>query len=170
MLFRSVVLCGVLAACSGTAPEPIRDDLQITTPPGFGDTTMAFPASVPTDWWKTFADPRLDAFMELALDGNRDLRVSLARLEALAAARTIAGAPLWPAVDAALNSNRARRLFLGFPFGAGGVPSTTVTTYGLSLNVTWELDIWGRLRAGESAAIADQQQAIVDFQIGRAHV
>jgi outer membrane protein, multidrug efflux system len=54
-------------------------------------------------------------------------------------------------------------VFLGFPFGGGGVPSSTTTTFGLSLNLSWELDLWGRLRAGHSAALADVQAEAADF-------
>ena len=164
---RRLLALAVLAAC-GTAPPPTPPaELALELPRQWASEAPAAASPLQQDWWKAFGDAGLDAFMEQALDHNRDLGAAIARLEALAAARTIAGAPLWPEVDAGLNANRSRRLFLGFPFGGGGVPSTTVSTYGLSLNVRWELDVWGRLRAGESAAIADQQVALADFHGAR---
>ena len=43
--------------------------------------------------------------------------------------------------------------------------STTSTTLGLSLNVSWELDLWGRLAARARAGLADQQAAEADFEV-----
>jgi len=60
-----------------------------------------------------------------------------------------------------LTGSREQLRFIGFPFsgGAGGSASTTFTRYGLSLNLSWEIDLWGRLRAIGSAALADAQAA-----------
>ena len=165
---RGALLLGLLAACGTAPPATPPAELAVDMPTAWDSATAAGEsAPLQQDWWLAFGDPQLDAFMAQALTHNRDLGASIARLEAFAAARTIAGAPLWPEVDAGLNAQRARRLFLGFPFGGGGVPSSTVTTYGLTVNVRWEIDVWGRLRAAESAAIADQQVALADFHGAR---
>lgn len=155
------------AACASEPPKTPPQELDLDLPSRFASTakeaaaTPAGPVAGP--WWRDFGDVRLDRLIDRALVDNRDLRAAFARLEAMAAARTIAGAPFWPELDAGLSAQRQRRVFIGFPFGGGGVPSTTVTTYGLTLSAQWELDVWGRIRAGESAAIADQQVALADF-------
>lgn len=156
------------AACASEPPTTPPQELELAVPERFASTpadAMASPAGALTGpWWRTFGDARLERLVERALVDNRDLRAAFARLEATAAARTIAGAPFWPELDAGLAAERQRRVFIGFPFGGGGVPSTTFTQYGLTLSAQWELDVWGRIRAGESAAIADQQVALADFQ------
>ena len=55
--------------------------------------------------------------------------------------------------------------FVGFPIpgSAGQVLSSTSTSYGVNLNLSWEVDLWGRLRAGTQAAIADAQAAEADW-------
>lgn len=166
----SIVCAGtLLLACAGNAPPRISDDLGIKVPAQWTAQLAAANAEQPdkplrVDWWREFGDERLDELIATGLANNHNLRASMARLQAASAAHTIAGAPLLPELDGSLQTDRARRLFLGFPFGGGGVPSSNVTTHGLSLGVRWEVDVWGRLRAADSAALADQQAAIEDLQ------
>jgi outer membrane protein, multidrug efflux system len=162
-----LVLGALLAACASAPPTTDQAELQLsvpadwTTDPTPTATFSTESANPDEEWWRGFADPDLDRLVEAALAGNRDLRAALARLEAAAQSRTIAAAGALPEVDAGLDAQRSRRLFLGFPFG-GGTPSSTATTYGLSLSLRWELDLWGRVRASDSAAIADLQAAAAD--------
>ena len=157
-----LALAFVLAACATTPPPPQQPDVGVPVPARYGaagETSAAAQQPLPERWWRDFGDPVLDALVDQALQHNRDLAASAARLEAALTAPTIAGAAALPQVDASADAQRSKRLFLGFPFGSGGVPSSTTTTYGVSLNVRWELDVWGRLRAGERAALADAQAA-----------
>lgn len=159
----------LLIGCAGEPPPPIDDKLDIDVPEQWTaqvtDASTEQPGKpLRIDWWREFGDERLDALIARGLANNYNLQASLARLKTATAAHEIAGAPLLPEIDGSLQTDRARRLFLGFPFGGGGVPSTTVTTYGLSLGVRWELDVWGRLSAADSAALADQQAAFEDVQ------
>ncbi|HEX5053202.1 MAG TPA: efflux transporter outer membrane subunit [Planctomycetota bacterium] len=155
-----------LAACAAAPPPSEQSEVDVDVPRSWTaadpEAAVAPHADIDARWWREFGDAELDRLVELALQNNRDVRAALARLDAAAADRTIAGAAGWPEADVGLDALRARRLFLGFPFGGGGVPSSTTTTYGLSLSLRWELDLWGRVRAGESAAIADLQAAAAD--------
>ncbi|MEO6597629.1 MAG: efflux transporter outer membrane subunit [Planctomycetota bacterium] len=182
LLGIATVAC--LAACAAAPPPLDEADLGLDLPsswtsvaptetaptsqgePSRGEPTQGEPPGgsegIHEAWWRDFGDGKLDELVDAALTNNRDLRAALARLDAAAANRTIAGAAGWPEADVDLDSQRARRLFLGFPFGGGGIPSSTTTTFGLSLSLRWELDLWGRVRAGESAAIADLQATAAD--------
>jgi outer membrane protein, multidrug efflux system len=163
LLLTSLV---ALAACAGEPPPHIEDDLGITVPKQWSAQSIDPDANQAPkiDWWREFGDERLDSLVAAGLANNPNLRASLARFEIATASHTIAGAPLLPEIDVSMQTDRARRLFLGFPFGGGGVPSSTVSTYGLSLGVRWELDVWGRLKATDSAALGDQQAALNDLQ------
>lgn len=163
---RLVAATLLLGACAADPPPVVPPGAGLQPPehwhselPDGSDADQ-----IPDAWWRGFGDPQLDELVDRALVGNRDLRAALARLDAAVAAATIAGAGDELQADVGLNAQRTRRLFLGFPFGSGTeVPSNTVTTYGLSLNLSWEVDLWGRIRSGEAAALADVQAAAAEF-------
>ncbi len=104
-------------------------------------------------WWARFGDPGLEATFDLVLAGNLDLAAGAARLEAARAQARIAGAALRPSVGARGDAGRQRQNFVGLPIpGGGDVLSTNFSSYGVSLDVSWELDLWGRLDARARAA------------------
>ena len=100
----------------------------------------------------------------MAIANNYDLQEAMARMEIAAANSRIIGADLYPQMGANLDANRSKQNFIGLPIpGAGRNPlSTTFNSYGLNLATTWELDIWGRIRTGKRAAIAELQASQAD--------
>jgi NodT family efflux transporter outer membrane factor (OMF) lipoprotein len=158
-----------LAACASSPPVAAPPtDVAVPAAWNPGAQASAAGATLADDWWTSFRDPQLDALVQRVLERSFDLAQALARLEAAAAARGIAAGDALPQLDGGFDAQRNRRLFLGFPFGGGGVPSSTFTTYGLTLSARWELDVWGRVRSGESAAIADVEAAAADAAAARA--
>jgi NodT family efflux transporter outer membrane factor (OMF) lipoprotein len=125
--------------------------------------------SVEEAWWPSFEDETLAAILEEALENNRDLSAAAARVEAAIAQARIVGADQYPDIGAGLQGARRKQNFIGLPIPGSGddVLSTTTTTWGLSLDVSWEADIWGRIRAGTEAAIADAQAARSDYDAAR---
>jgi NodT family efflux transporter outer membrane factor (OMF) lipoprotein len=83
-----------------------------------------------------------------------------------AAQATIAGADLLPTANVGLNGRRNKQNFIGLPIPGleGGVLSRRFTSFGVSLDVSWELDVWDRLGARARAGIADLQAATADFR------
>ena len=124
--------------------------------------------AVDTRWWHHL-DNGLTALVAEALAHNQNIAAAGARLDAAAAQARIAGAGQWPQLAAAGNSSRRRQNFVGFPIPGSQqqVLTTTSTSYGVSLNVSWELDLWGRLRAGGSAALADWMATAADLDGAR---
>lgn len=118
------------------------------------DGAAAGEAAHTAPWWESFGDPTLSGLIEESLAGSFDLAAAAARVDAARARARIAGADLLPQADLSLSGARNRRNFIGFPIpGAGGsVLSTTNTSWGVSLDLSWELDLWGRIRAGREAA------------------
>lgn len=167
----------LLAGCTGNPPPERAPQLDFAIPAEFANGAVDQPnpgaeAAPPAGegegdgFWRAFGDPDLDLFVAAVLVANRDLRATAARFEAAAQSRAIAAGARFPEVDAGLDSKRARQVFVGFPFG-GGTPSRTFTTFGLSLSVRWELDVWGRIRANDAAAYADLQAAAADHAAAR---
>ncbi|PZQ57277.1 MAG: RND transporter [Phenylobacterium zucineum] len=137
-----------LSACAGLADKPPA--AAAVAPPGAWRAAHVAGAPVARDWWAAFGDPQLTALVEAALARNTDVAVAAARVqEAEAQART-ARAALFPTLDAAAAGQYARQLnALGrITEGASGQPQ---------LQAAWEVDLWGRLRALDTAGRAGLQ-------------
>jgi len=129
----------------------------------------ALPGPVAPGWLETFGDPALTAAVAEAVARNHELAAAAARLDAAAAEARIAGADAWPQAGAGFSAARQKQNFIGLPIpGAGDeVLSTRSTRLGVSLDVSWELDLWGRVRSGHAAALADVQAAEADLRAAR---
>ena len=159
------VLLTVFAVGCVSAPNVAQPELAVTVPERW--TASETPAgAINPAWWTDFGDPGLDAAVRTALEQNYDLRAAAARLETAAADAELAGADLQPSVQLGFSGSRRKQNFIGFPIPGreGFVLSTISTNLGVSLDVSWEADLWGRLRAGSRAALADLQLAAADLR------
>lgn len=149
-----------LQAChSSTPPEltpgEISPELAEQIPASFySDTTSAGPYD--GDWIVAFGDSGLVATVDQALRNNFGLRQAAANLEAAAAVARQADKRLEPIVA------------LSLPGAVGGGGGTeTGATFGASLDLAWEVDVWGRISSGQAAALADFQAAAAAYDGAR---
>ncbi len=112
--------------------------------------------AVPDRWWLVFNDTQLNQLIDTALVKNQDLRATFMRLEQAQAIAKKAGAELIPALNGSSNITRAS---LDQP--SSGQSSTDTFTMGLA--ASYELDLWGRIRATTKAAQLDSQTAALDI-------
>ena len=158
-----------LAGCARPITAPATRTLRVAPPAEWTGGELDS-ATLDTDWWTYFNDTDLNRAIAEALEGNHDLRATAIRIDMARADAAIAGAALLPTADLALNRSQQRQNFIGFPFpGAlpGEVLSTTSINYGLRLNASWEPDLWGRLQAGELAAVSNVQMRYADLAAAR---
>jgi NodT family efflux transporter outer membrane factor (OMF) lipoprotein len=122
-------------------------------------------SAIRTEWWGAFGDERLDAMVVTALESNYDLKAASARVMAAAMQAKIAGADLWPSISAGWAGTGQRQNFIGLPIpGAEDeVLSRTFKSSGVSLDVSWEADVWGKLSARKKAAVSDYEAAEADL-------
>jgi len=117
------------------------------------------------EWWKSFGDPDLDKLVATSLSSNLDLAALTHRLAQAEASARIAGADLLPQVNLSGNATRQRQIFVGLPIPGSPNPlSWTTNSFGVSLDVSWEVDLWGRLRAQKSAAERSFRAARADYE------
>jgi multidrug efflux system outer membrane protein len=139
----------LLAACQSMAPDYQRPAAPVAAryPQQADDAGEAVPA---LGWQAWFRDPQLQAIIAQALANNRDLRAAALRVEEARALYGIQRADLFPAIGAQAGLDRSRtpadlnltgRPLVGSAYQAG---------VGLS---SWELDLWGRLRSLDDAAL-----------------
>ena len=152
-----------LAGCaSAPAPKPLEVHWELPENWSVARATDAVDvAGAGSLWWVELGAEPLAELVAEALTFNYDLRAAASRLGAAAAQARIAGAPLIPQLQAAGTGTRRRQNFIGFPIPGREQEALTTTSsnYGVSLNLSWELDLWGRLRAGPAAALADLMAA-----------
>lgn len=100
-------------------------------------------------WQDFFTDPRLQAVIQLALDNNRDLRVSVARIAEARGQFRIQGADRLPTLGASGNATRSRA-------NLAGTGPDTANRYDIGVGVSsFELDFWGRVANLSEAARAN---------------
>ena len=137
---------GALSAChfaprhaSPPLPTPAAYD------PSLDSASASGTRAVDVGWRDFFRDPRLDALIATALENNRDLRVSVARIAQARGAYRIQGADRFPApvVSAGGTRSHSGEIASGIP-GAG---DRTVDRASVNVGVSsFELDFWGRVR------------------------
>ena len=155
-----------LAFAMGCSQSMSRPDRAFTVQAPSQWTAPELPASDPSgDWWAYFGDNKLDKAVTDALLHNKSLTAAAARIESAQAQGRIAGAAALPELTAGFNRNRQRLNFIGLPIPGGedSVLSSINTTLGPSLNVAWEPDVWGRVKAAKLASTAQVQAAQADL-------
>lgn len=119
------------------------------------------PGAVPADWFRAFNDPVLTGFIETALRNNFGLKSLWARLESAALSVDIAGVDRAPQLDLIANVN-AQQTDLVTP--SGQVVSIDNEGYSAGVSVSWEVDLWGRIKARQQFAAANFQATQAELQ------
>ena len=146
-----LVLALGLSACSMT---PIYQRPAAAVPGQLPDSAVAVAASAsapadaasPTPWASYFPDERLKGLVKLALGGNRDLRVALLTVDQLRATYQVTDADRFPTLSGTLTGTRG-------PSSVSPYKLTTVVQGGVTV-ASWELDLFGRVKALSEAAAA----------------
>lgn len=148
----------LLAGCA-LAPAPEQKDIQaealphVQVPAAF-TVAGATSGTVRETWIDDFNDPQLKALVEEALQYNTDLRLATARVQLAAAQAKLAGAAIYPAVNALAHG--------GGKFGGDG---SGVSAVGLFAN--WEIDLWGRVRYERESGRLGYDAAALDAEYAR---
>jgi multidrug efflux system outer membrane protein len=137
-----------LAACS---TQPAYERPAVELPAAWTESAPRFAAD--GRWWRIYEDAQLDGLVEESLQKNADLVIAAARVDEARALAGEAESGLYPSVDARAGANRQKissRTATAFP----GIP-TQFNDYRATLNVSYELDLFGRIRSGARAARAE---------------
>jgi outer membrane protein TolC len=163
---RPVFLLGsavFLLGCVAKAPESMLTELTQSVPASWSASKQA-KSGVDVNWVQRFGDSDLTAIVDEALGANYEMSIAAERLERALEAARVEGALARPQMALSSDADRRKTRFIGFPFGG----SIISESYGVDLKVDWEPDIWGRARAGKSAALASWQAGGQDYRAARA--
>ncbi|MCE5363490.1 efflux transporter outer membrane subunit [Pseudomonas anguilliseptica] len=163
--YRLPTLLALSLALSACALGPDYQRPQLQTPAQFKQIegwTQAQPgdALARGNWWQLYGDAELNALVERLNVSNQNLAASEAQYRQARALVRGARAAFYPSLSSSAGATRSSQ-------GSGTTNTSSSTSgvsksYDLSLNATWELDIWGKLRrslessrAGFEASAAD---------------
>lgn len=155
------------SSCKSVSPPDAKSFASVKAPAHW----IAGPSWTPTlspdwNWADEFRSPEMSAFIDRVLADNKDLKAATARLGVAEANARIIGSELYPQVNGGFSAQRDLQNFIGLPLpGAppGSVLSSRSNRFGLSLNLSWEIDLWGRIRAAKRAAVADFEASAFDL-------
>jgi len=114
-------------------------------------------------WWLAFNDPSLTALIDEATANNANLSVAAARVKQARAIAGIAAADRVPQIGVGIGAQRARPSALesGLP---QGTPMQPATSYNAQLTASYEVDLFGRVAAGVSAARSDAATSEANYR------
>ncbi|HWX69480.1 MAG TPA: efflux transporter outer membrane subunit [Steroidobacteraceae bacterium] len=162
-LAAGAILAAALAGCS-LAPHYARPSTQ-QPPPTYkeaDDWKVSSPAdtSARGRWWTKFGDPDLDALEAEVTNANQSLKSALASLEQARAQTRIAGSEWFPTLTAQATATRGEVSV----YSQGYTPGRTRTgnSFVLSGDLSYEIDVFGRVRNTVANARANEQATAGD--------
>ena len=147
---RLLLAAGILVGGCAVGPDYKR---PATTPPSEfrGAEGAASQSLGDLPWWQLFKDPALQGLIRTALTNNYDLRAAAARVEQARSVLAENRSLFFPQVTYQAGAGAGRNVAAGSPSPTGGPPGHAFDFAG---NVSWEIDLWGRIRRLNESARA----------------
>ncbi len=142
-----IVLSSTVLLLSSCSLAPKLSTPKMDMPSKYDNKTAQ---SINVNWWKNFNDKMLNSLIEESLKNNDDLQLAVARVEEAKAYLGLQSANLYPTIGASGQQLRQQTSKEMSPYKI----STTSNTFNLSGSVSYELDLWGKLRNQKKAAIS----------------
>lgn len=172
----SLVL-SAMVLLSGCAVGPDYERPETAVPEKFSKLSMSEKGGDKADtgyvdeapiaqFWKVFNDSMLNRLVEQALDTNHDIRIAAANLDAARAIRGGAFADLFPIAN--INASRDKSRFSADETTSGLTERSTLNRG--AVDMSWELDLFGRVRRNIEASRASEQAFGEDLRAARISV
>jgi NodT family efflux transporter outer membrane factor (OMF) lipoprotein len=164
LTFSTLALSALVAGGCTVGPNYHKPVTQI--PADYKEPGPDWKAAQPRDeiakgkWWEIYGDAQLNALEEQVTVSNESLKAAQARFDQARAAIRVTRAPLFPTVTAGAAGSGNRQSQNRALFGAGA--PADYSDIQLPADVSWEPDIWGRVRRSVEAARAEAQATAAD--------
>lgn len=149
----------VLTACANTTPDGAKmlAQAQMLTP-----EQVAEQYHIDEAWWRLYQDEQLNNLVQMALNNNIDLQKSLINLTKSSYSMQESHENLWPKMqgEGSVSDGVSKNL-------KTGGPSTRTASSSISLGVSYEVDLWQKVRASYRASVADYQASEQDLAAAR---
>lgn len=157
---KTAIIAALALFLAGCAVGPnyrrplLSTPAQWTAPPARGVTKGAEPES--DLWWKSFHDSELESLIQRAVEANYDLQVATARVQEARAATGVARSSYYPQAGSGVAVNRVRQIGVGLVPDRGAQRFAYETNaYNIEGSLSWEIDLFGRIRRSVEAAQED---------------
>jgi len=169
------LVCAIagLAACS-VGPNYVRPPVE--TPPAYKEAQQWKQAEPRDerprgDWWEVFNDGELNALVTQVAITNQTIKAAEARVREARALTQAARAAFFPIVtgnaSATRSGGRGGTTVGGSVDSTGGSSGGVRNNYNVSLDVNWEIDLWGRVRRTVEASEATAEASAADLESAR---
>lgn len=170
-LLSAAFACLLLSSCA-VGPDYKRPAVEV---PGAFKENSDWKVAEPGDslprgkWWEVFGDRELNALMEQVDINNQNLKIAEARYRQAQALTQSSRSSFFPSISASASDTRSRSgsgrsvISNGLSSSGGGVN----TNYNASASLSWELDIWGRIRRQVESNNSAEQASAADLAAAR---
>lgn len=155
----SVLAWMVLSGCSSTPSKPTQS--AVVLPFAWHTKTVSQATEPSAQWWQGFGSSELDRLMVLAMKDSPDLRIAAYRVTQAEQVVKQSGASLFPGLGLSGSSSQRRNQAVGSDDFVRSNSSSA------SLNVSYEVDLWGRIGAGQRSAEASLDGSRYDLEVAR---
>jgi len=161
------MVCVMAGGCM-VGPDYARPPVE--EPARFKSQADGEPAgSIPAAWWQLYRDPELDRLVATASASNQTIQQAVARVDEARALARVAGSFLYPTVSLDPTYSRSRSSANRESAITGRRPQqgVSVDSWQIPLDLTYEIDVWGRVRRSLESARAQAAASAIDVAVVR---
>ena len=171
VVFATLASVSALAGGCMVGPDFVRP--SVDEPPRFksqGGGEAGPP--VPAEWWQLYRDPDLDQLIATARASNQNIRLAVARVDEARALARVAGSYLYPTIDANPSFSRTRYSAnrASPTTGKKVTNGATINDWVIPIDLSYEIDVWGRVRRSFESARATAAATADDVGVVRVTV
>jgi multidrug efflux system outer membrane protein len=156
-----LALLAILFSGCAVGPNYLRP--TVASQAGWKEGATATNAPVlPPEWWKIFNDAELTSLETQAVAANQDLKRAVSNVTEARAVARVSKSELYPNITAGASYSRNR---LSENSATASPQNLDFDSFSGSFDLSYELDVWGRVRRSVEAANADVSAAVADLQV-----
>ena len=160
-----IILLFIFSGCATKSPKVKSNIPNFATPSSY--SSQLDESSSDKDWVSEITNDRiLGKVITEVQKNNIDIKKAVNNVGRAASSARITGSNKFPKFSGGLGGRRNQQAFLGFPFGRNDpqLSKSLYNAFGLSLDMQWEIDLWGRIKAGQEAKIAEFEATLENLQ------
>ena len=159
----AATLAGLSILSCKVGPDYKRPDVEV---PGSYKRTNKKEKAQPKlgrNWWRVFNDPELNRLEEATLAANQDIKAAMARVTQARAAAEAVRSGFFPTIT--LDPSAQRQRSTRIAQGVSQQRASTISDFSIPFDLSYEVDIWGRIRRSYEAAKATANASADDYEV-----